>query len=88
MERSQNIRTHMHLQMLRNRKITKHFLQEKRKNAAHIFGAHERTVNGVKGSAFLMYGHPKALSVSVVGEFNKYDGRVHLMERIEGYRSI
>lgn len=38
MERSQNIRTHMHLQMLRNRKITKHFLQEKRK-MQHIYSA-------------------------------------------------
>ena len=37
-ERSQNIRTHMHLQMLRNRKITKHFLQEKRK-MQHIYSA-------------------------------------------------
>ena len=33
-----NVRTHMHLQMLRNRKITKHFLQEKRK-MQHIYSA-------------------------------------------------
>ena len=60
----------------------KAFLAGEEKNAAHIFGAHERTVNGVKGVLFNVWA-PKALSVSVVGEFNKYDGRVHLMERIE-----
>ena len=36
----------------------------------------------MKGVLFNVWA-PKALSVSVVGEFNKYDGRVHLMERIE-----
>ena len=30
-----------------------------------------------------MYGHLRHSALSVVGEFNKYDGRVHLMERIE-----
>lgn len=59
----------------------KSFLAGEEKNAAHIFGAHERTVNGVKGVLFTVWA-PKALSVSVVGEFNKYDGRVHLMEKL------
>ena len=60
----------------------KAFLAGEEMNAAGIFGAHERIVNGVSGVLFTVWA-PKALSVSVVGELNKYDGRVHIMQRID-----
>lgn len=60
----------------------KAFLAGEEMNAAGILGAHERIVNGVSGVLFTVWA-PKALSVSVVGEFNKYDGRVHIMQRID-----
>ncbi len=60
----------------------KAFLAGEEKNAASIFGAHERCIGGVKGLLFTVWA-PAALSVSVIGEFNKYDGRVHLMQRID-----
>lgn len=60
----------------------KTFLAGEEMNAAGIFGAHETIVNGVSGVLFTVWA-PKALSVSVVGEFNKYDGRVHIMQRID-----
>ena len=60
----------------------KAFFAGEETNAAHIFGAHERTVNGVNGVLFTVWS-PNALSVSIVGEFNKYDGRVNIMERID-----
>ena len=60
----------------------KAFLAGQEMNAAGIFGAHETIVNGVSGVLFTVWA-PKALSVSVVGEFNKYDGRVHIMQRID-----
>lgn len=60
----------------------KAFLAGEEMNAAGIFGAHETIVNGVSGVLFTVWA-PKALSVSVVGEFNKYDGRVNIMQRID-----
>ena len=60
----------------------KAFLAGEEMNAAGIFGAHETIVNGVSGVLFTVWA-PKALSVSIVGEFNKYDGRVHIMQRID-----
>ena len=60
----------------------KAFLAGEEMNVAGIFGAHETIVNGVSGVLFTVWA-PKALSVSVVGEFNKYDGRVHIMQRID-----
>ncbi len=41
-------------------------------------GAHIRTVDGVKGVAFTVWA-PSARRVSVVGDFNSWDGRVHAM---------
>lgn len=45
-------------------------------------GAHKKTVNGVRGCAFAVWA-PNALRVSVVGEFNDWDGRVHQMTCID-----
>jgi len=41
-------------------------------------GAHVRTVDGVSGVRFAVWA-PNALRVSVVGDFNRWDGRVHQM---------
>lgn len=42
------------------------------------FGAHVETINGVKGTRFAVWA-PDARSVSVVGSFNMWDGRLHTM---------
>ena len=48
-----------------------------------IFGAHPITLGGVAGMRFVVWA-PSAASVSVVGDFNAWDGRVHPMRgRIE-----
>ena len=43
-------------------------------------GAHPRTVNGVKGVNFALWA-PNATSVSLVGDFNKWDDRRHPMRK-------
>ncbi len=43
-------------------------------------GAHPMEMNGEQGVAFAVWA-PNALSVSVVGDFNLWDGRRHLMTR-------
>ena len=42
------------------------------------FGAHPREIDGVKGTSFAVWA-PCAKRVSVVGDFNFWDGRYHLM---------
>jgi 1,4-alpha-glucan branching enzyme len=49
-------------------------------------GAHPTTVNGVAGVAFAVWA-PNAVSVSVVGSFNRWDGRIHMM-RVLGNSGI
>jgi 1,4-alpha-glucan branching enzyme len=44
-------------------------------------GAHVREVNGVVGTAFAVWA-PNARSVSVVGDFNSWDGRLHPMRSL------
>lgn len=44
------------------------------------FGAHLTELDGVKGVAFSVWA-PNARRVSVVGDFNRWDGRVHPMRR-------
>jgi 1,4-alpha-glucan branching enzyme len=41
-------------------------------------GAHVRTINGTDGVAFSVWA-PNAAGVSVVGDFNGWDGRIHMM---------
>ncbi|MCR5702328.1 MAG: 1,4-alpha-glucan branching protein GlgB [Lachnospiraceae bacterium] len=45
-------------------------------------GAHPCMLDGVQGVLFAVWA-PRATRVSVVGNFNKWDGRVHTMRRIE-----
>jgi 1,4-alpha-glucan branching enzyme len=44
-------------------------------------GAHVREVDGVAGTAFAVWA-PNARSVSVVGDFNNWDGRLHQMRTL------
>jgi 1,4-alpha-glucan branching enzyme len=44
-------------------------------------GAHVRTLDGVRGTAFAVWA-PSARSVSVVGDFNSWDGRLHPMRSL------
>lgn len=44
-------------------------------------GAHKMNVNGTDGVCFAVWA-PSALRVSVVGDFNNWDGRCHQMRRI------
>jgi 1,4-alpha-glucan branching enzyme len=56
-----------------------HLFSEGRLYKAYdTLGAHVRTVNGVSGIHFVVWA-PNAARVSVVGEFNRWDGRCHQM---------
>ncbi len=44
-------------------------------------GAHVLTVNGVEGTSFAVWA-PNAVRVSVIGEFNDWDGRRNMMHRM------
>ena len=47
----------------------------------NFLGAHERVIDKVSGTSFAVWA-PNALRVSVVGDFNGWDGRVHQMRRL------
>ncbi|MCR4690950.1 MAG: 1,4-alpha-glucan branching protein GlgB [Lachnospiraceae bacterium] len=49
--------------------------------AYEFMGAHPKTVKGVRGIYFTVWA-PNALRVSVVGDFNDWDGRFHQMRRL------
>lgn len=44
-----------------------------------MLGAHKKTISGVEGVQFAVWA-PNAMRVSVVGSFNNWDGRRHMME--------
>ena len=46
-----------------------------------ILGSHIMKLNGVQGVRFAVWA-PDAMRVSVVGDFNGWDGRIHQMERL------
>lgn len=48
----------------------------------NVLGAHVMERNGVKGTEFAVWA-PNAMRVSVVGDFNQWDGRLHPMSRVE-----
>ena len=49
----------------------------------NILGAHPMKIGKVKGVRFAVWA-PRAVSVSVVGDFNHWDVNAHVMNRIEG----
>jgi 1,4-alpha-glucan branching enzyme len=51
------------------------------RRAYEKFGAHLRTIDGVAGTSFAVWA-PNAQRVSVVGEFNNWDGRYHPMRSL------
>ncbi len=56
-----------------------HLIGEGRHGALYDhLGAHVRTIDGVTGTAFAVWA-PAARAVSVVGDFNSWDGRIHPM---------
>ena len=58
------------------------FSEGKHWHAYRILGAHEHTVDGVDGVLFATWA-PSAQRVSVIGDFNQWDGRQHPM-RVRG----
>lgn len=50
-------------------------------NSYEYLGAHIRKINGVDGVSFAVFA-PNAVRVSVVGDFNNWDGRTHQMRRL------
>jgi len=51
--------------------------------AYRVLGAHPRDVGGISGTSFAVWA-PNAQRVSVVGDFNGWDGRCHMMRRLGG----
>lgn len=51
-------------------------------DAYKILGAHSKRIGNVQGTEFNVWA-PFALRVSVIGDFNNWDGRYHQMSRIE-----
>ena len=49
--------------------------------AYELMGSHVIRLNGVEGVRFAVWA-PNAMRVSVVGDFNNWDGRIHQMERL------
>lgn len=47
----------------------------------HYLGSHEKVVNGISGISFAVWA-PNAIRVSVVSDFNHWDGRLHQMRRL------
>jgi len=61
-----------------------HLLGElKHERPYEIFGAHRREIGGVAGVAFAVWA-PNARRLSVVGDFNAWDGRIHMMRSMGG----
>jgi 1,4-alpha-glucan branching enzyme len=48
--------------------------------AWQVLGAHPRIIDGVSGTAFAVWA-PNARAVSLIGDFNRWDRRVHPMRR-------
>lgn len=57
------------------------FNEGKNYEVYEILGAHQRTVKGVQGILFAVWA-PFAMRVSVVGDFNNWDGRRNPMRRL------
>ncbi len=67
--------------------LDQHLWNEGRHRRAYDhLGAHARELNGIPGVAFAVWA-PTAAGVSVVGDFNDWDGRLHMM-RVLGSSGI
>ncbi len=64
--------------------VYKRIQLDMRPDSADLLGAHKTVMDGVSGYLFTVFA-PNALRVSVVGPFNRWDGRVHPMQKIEEY---
>src|SRR5690606_13027627 len=53
------------------------------RNVWNVLGAHVRTIDQVSGTAFAVWA-PNARRVSVVGDFNRWDGRLFPMRALGG----
>ncbi|MEO5573156.1 MAG: alpha-amylase family glycosyl hydrolase, partial [Gammaproteobacteria bacterium] len=62
------------------------FAEGKHWHAYRFMGAHERVVDGIPGVVFAVWA-PNAARVSVVGDFNAWDGRRHPL-RVRGDKGI
>ena len=60
----------------------KSFIEGNNTHVYRFLGAHEMDYKGTKGVDFAIWA-PEALRVSVVGEFNNWDGRIHQLEAID-----
>lgn len=70
-----------HLRILKDSEIKK-FREGKLLNAGDVLGAHLFEHEGEEGAYFAVWA-PNALRVSVIGDFNDWDGRVNQMTRID-----
>ncbi|MDH4470927.1 MAG: 1,4-alpha-glucan branching protein GlgB [Verrucomicrobiae bacterium] len=57
------------------------FSEGRHPEAYRHLGAHPRVIEGVAGTLFALWA-PNAQRVSVVGDFNHWDGRFHMMRRL------
>ncbi len=62
------------------------FSEGKHWHAYRVFGAHEHQVDGIEGVLFSTWA-PSAERISVIGDFNHWDGRCHPM-RVRGDNGI
>jgi len=62
------------------------FSEGKHWHAYRVFGAHEHQVDGIEGILFATWA-PSAERISVIGNFNHWDGRCHPM-RVRGENGI
>lgn len=58
------------------------FAEGKHYDIYEKLGAHPMTINGVEGTYFAVWA-PNARRVSVIGDFNLWDGRLHQMRTLE-----
>ena len=63
------------------KKDTEKFANGIHYEAYKILGAHPMEVDGIQGVHFAVWA-PNAMRVSVVGDFNDWDGRIHQMRRL------
>ncbi len=55
--------------------------EQKHERAYDKLGSHLRDLGGVTGVSFAVWA-PNAIGISVVGDFNRWDGRVHMMRTL------